>query len=257
MTMQRLTLLILSAAAVLAAADLPYAGKWKMNPAKSDFGETTVTITDLGSGEMEFLGDGQSYKFKVDGKDYPSFFGQTAAWKKLDANTWQITEKLNGKVISTDTDKLSADGKTLTFNTKGLKPEGGTMDETIVFERENGGPGLAGKWKAKNYKSSSPETMELEPSGNDGLKLTVVDFKLTCDSKFDGKDYPCAGPTIAQGWTMSVKKAGERSIDVVDKLNGKPLYQMTMTVSPDGKTLTETGNAVGVSEKFKAVYDRQ
>jgi hypothetical protein len=35
----------------MVAADLPYAGKWKMNPAKSDFGETRVTITDLGSGE--------------------------------------------------------------------------------------------------------------------------------------------------------------------------------------------------------------
>jgi len=255
--MRHTILLVLSAAAVMAAADLPYAGKWKMNPAKSDFGETTVTITNLGSGEMQFLGDGQSYNFKVDGNDYPSFYGQTAAWKQLDANTWQITEKLNGKVLTTDTDKLSADGKTLTFNMKGPKPEGGTMDETMVFQRVSGGPGLAGKWKAKNFKSSSPETMELAASGNDGLKLTVLDFDLTCDAKFDGKDYPCTGPTIAQGWTMSVKKSGERAVEIVDKMNGKPLYQVTMTVSPDGKTLTETGGAVGVNEKFKAVYDRQ
>jgi hypothetical protein len=249
--------LILTAAATLAGADLPYAGKWKMNPAKSDFGETTVTFTDLGSGEMQILMDGQSYKFKLDGKDYPAFFGQTAAWKQVDANSWQAVNKLNGTLISTDTDKLSADGKTLTYNTKGPKPEGGTMDETIVFDRAGGGPGLAGKWKAKNYKSTSPETMELAASGDDGLKLTIVDFKLTCDSKFDGKDYPCTGPTIAQGWTMSVKKNGPRSIEIVDKRDGKPLYQMTMTVSADGKTLTEAGGAVGVNEKIKAVYDRQ
>jgi hypothetical protein len=73
-----------------------------MNPAKSDFGESTVTITDSGSGEMQFLIDGQSYKFKTDGKDYPAIFGQTAAWKQMDANTWEITDKLNGKYLSTD-----------------------------------------------------------------------------------------------------------------------------------------------------------
>ena len=32
-----------AAVTAMAAADLPYAGKWKMNPAKSNFGETTVT----------------------------------------------------------------------------------------------------------------------------------------------------------------------------------------------------------------------
>jgi hypothetical protein len=62
---------------------------------------------------------------------------------------------------------------------------------------------------------------------------------------------------MAQGWTMSAKKSGPHAIEIVDKLNGKPLYQVAMTVSADGKTLTETGNAVGVNEKFKAVYDRQ
>ena len=175
----------------------------------------------------------------------------------MDASTRESTDKLKGKVISTDTSKVSADGKTLTFNMKGPKPSGGIMDDTMVFERVAGGPGLAGKWKTKNFKSSSPETMELAPSGDDGLKLTLVDFKLTCDARFDGKDYPCSGPTIAQGWTMSVKKHGARAVDVIDSQNGKPLYQVTITVSEDGKTLTETGSAVGVNEKFKAVYDRQ
>ena len=84
-----------------------------------------------------------------------------------------------------------------------------------------------------------------------------MDFQLTCEAKFDGKDYPCTGPTIASGWTMSVNKSGPRTIDITNKQNGKPLYLVSMTVSSDGKTLTETGSAVGVNEKFKAVYDRQ
>ena len=67
-----MTLLILLAAALSAvASEPPYAGTWKTNFAKSDFGETTVTYEQLPSGEMQATSDGLSYKFKLDGKDYP------------------------------------------------------------------------------------------------------------------------------------------------------------------------------------------
>ncbi len=59
----------------------------EFNPAKSDFGESTVTFAQTGSGEMQFTAEGQSYTFKTDGKDYPAIFGTTAAWKQIDANT--------------------------------------------------------------------------------------------------------------------------------------------------------------------------
>ena len=68
-------MVVLAAAASLAAADLPYAGKWKINLAKSDFGETTITIAQTGSGQMQYTADGMSYTFRIDGKDYPSLFG--------------------------------------------------------------------------------------------------------------------------------------------------------------------------------------
>src|SRR5436309_12374255 len=133
--------------AAVTAADLPYAGKWKMNPAKSDLGETTVTYEQLPSGEMQATTPGESYKFKADGKDYPAVFGSTAAWKSLSPTSWQTTWKLNGKILTTDMLTLSPDGKTLTVNTKGTKPNGEKIDDTVVSERVAGGPGLAGKWK--------------------------------------------------------------------------------------------------------------
>ncbi len=85
------------------AADLPYAGKWKINFAQSDFGETTVTIARTGSGQMQYTADGLSYTFRVDGKDYPALLGQTAAWKQIDKTTWETSTKLDGKVVSTTT----------------------------------------------------------------------------------------------------------------------------------------------------------
>jgi hypothetical protein len=238
------------------AGDLPYAGKWKLNIAKSDFGESTVTYAKAGSDEMQLTMAGQSYKFKVDGKDYPAILGRTAAWKEIDPNTWETAIKQDGTLLTTDTTKLSADGKTMTVHSKGPKPTGGTFEQTTVYERVSGGPGLEGKWKTKNVKSSAPTVLAFTPSGSDGLKIEVPDFKIAADVKFDGQDYPATGPGLPPGLTLAIKKTGPRSFDLIEKQNGKPLFNLSFAVSADGKTLTETGGPVGVDEKFKAVYDR-
>ena len=39
--------------------------------------------------------------------------------------------------------------------------------------------------------------------------------------------------------------------------DGKDLYKTSLTASGDGKTLTESGSAAGVNEKFNVVYDKQ
>ena len=246
-----------AAVTAVAAADLPYVGTWKMNQAKSDFGESTMTFEQLPSGEMQSTAAGQSYKFKLDGKEYPDPFGNTAAWKSLSATSWQTTWKLKGKVLTTDTLTLSPDGKSLTLNAKGTKPNGETLDDTTVFERVSGGPGLAGKWKTKNVKSNSPSVLELAPSTGDRLIFKIVDIDLSCEARLDAKDYPCSGPTLAPGWTVALANAGARAFDMTVKNNGKILFKVVYTVSADGKTLTESTNATGTNEKIKVVYDRQ
>jgi len=49
--MKKQFVLLCALTAVAPAADLPYAGKWKMNLAKSDFGHTTFTIDSLPGGD--------------------------------------------------------------------------------------------------------------------------------------------------------------------------------------------------------------
>lgn len=253
----RAAALLVLAACALTAAESPFAGKWKFNPGKSDFGEATVTFTHNPSGEMQVTADGQSYTFKTDGKDYPAFFGSTAAWKTIDANTWETTGKLNGKVTSVDTTRLSPDGKTLTMESKGTRPNGEAFDDTTVYQRVSGTAGIAGKWKTKNIKSSSPESIEFVPEGADAITMNIPAQNATCKAKFDGKDYPVSGPQMPPNFTMAVKKAGPRSLDMTMKTNGKPVFTSTYTVSADGKSLTEIGSAVGVGEKYKAVFDKQ
>jgi hypothetical protein len=244
-------------AALLRAEDPPYAGTWKLNPAKSDFGEQTVTYEDTGSGEMKFTGDGQSYTFKTDGKDYPTPWGVSSAWKSTGANSWEITSKANDKVVSTATVKLASDGKTLTVDAKNVKATGETSNDTQVYERLSGGSGLAGKWKTKNLKVGSPGTLTITPSGSDGVTLTFVEEKGTCSAKFDGKEQPATGPIWPSGWTCAVAKNSPSTLEVTWRKDGKVMFKDAITPSADGKTLTDISGAPTTSEKVKLVYDRQ
>ena len=240
-----------------AAADPPYVGKWKMNPAKSNFGETTATYEQLASGEMQSTIEGQTYKFRLDGKDYPAPYDMAAAWTAVSPTSWKTVWKLKGTAMWTETLTLSANGKSLTVTVKGTKPNGEPLDSTLVSERISGGPGLAGKWKTKNLNTGSPSVLELAASGTDGLTLRIVDMGLACNGKVDGKDYPCTGPTISEGWTVALTSAGPRSLAMVVKNKGKLISKVQYTVSEDGKTLTEDGTTTATGEKVTVVYDRE
>lgn len=42
-------------------------------------------------------------------------------------------------------------------------------------------------------------------------------------AKFDGKDYPATGPTLADSLTVALTRTGPRSLTMLVKLKGKPL----------------------------------
>ncbi|MCU1236311.1 MAG: hypothetical protein JWP63_4278 [Candidatus Solibacter sp.] len=255
--MRNLLLIGICACGLGSAADAPYAGKWKMNAAKTNFGESTVTYEQLPGGEMKATADGQSFTFKTDGKDVMTPWGITQAWKPIDSRSWEITEKTNGKVTATSTLAISADDKMLTLDSKRVKADGGTSDDSMSFQRVSGGPGLVGKWKTKKMTSSSPETLILTLKGSDGVAIELGNEGAVCNAKFDGKDYPATGSMWPSGWTCMIAKHGASALDVTWKKDGKGMYQSTLTASGNGKVLTETGSAVGVNEKYTVVYDKQ
>jgi len=255
--MKRIFLIGFSVGFLTMAADAPYLGNWKMNATKSNFGEMTVSYESLSAGEMKVMADGQSWTFKTDGKDYATPWGMTQAWTAAGDRGWGITEKTNGKVSATSTAKISADGKTMTVESKRVKADGGTSDETVTFQRVSGSTGLAGKWKTQKMTASSPETLSLTAKGTDGLTIMIGNEGAKCEAKYDGKDNPANGTLFPAGWTCAVAKNGPQAFDLTWKKEGKPMYKSTFTASADGKTLTETGSAVGVNEKYSMVYDRQ
>jgi hypothetical protein len=109
----------------------------------------------------------------------------------------------------------------------------------------------------KNMKASSPETMSLTPKGADGLTVAMGNEGGICDAKLDGKPYPATGPMWPAGWSCVVAKNGANGLDFTWRKDGKDMYKSTMTVSADGKTLTEMSSAPGTGEKIKIVYDKQ
>lgn len=240
----------------LAAEQASYLGKWKMNVAKSDFGESTITYEQTPSKEFKVTADGETRTFKMDGKDYPSFDGRTAAWKQVDERTWQSTHKLDGKTLWTRTTQVSQDGKTLRVELEGTNPDGTPIEDITTYERVSGGPGLIGKWKTKKVEATAGE-MELVPHGTDGIVWTDSAMGSKVTARFDGKDYPSTGKTFGPGYTLALKKTGPTGFESTLKYQGQPLYVSRWAVSADGKTLTQTGEAVQAGEKYKVVYDRQ
>jgi hypothetical protein len=243
--------------AYLGAAELPWVGKWKVNAAKSDFAQQTVTYAAAGPGETQWTADGMTGKFKMDGKDYPDPDGTTEAWKQIDASTWETVFKLNGKVTSTDTTRLSADGNTLTIKSVGTKPNGQKFEDESSMTRVSGGPGLNGKWKTAKVSIGAPNLIEITPFEGDGLTGRNVDYQSGWSGKFDGKDIPVTGPQSRPGVTVTMQRTGPNSYDFTTKQNGKETYKGSSTVSADGKTLTIVSVPTGTTEKRTVVYDRQ
>ena len=243
--------------AAFTASDPPYIGQWKANLDKSDLGQVTVLYEATPGGGYKATMDGVSYNFRTDGKDTPTPWGSTAAWSSIDATSWQVVNRANGKLVSTDTVKVSPDGKTLSVRSTMMKASGETSDNEMTLNRVSGGPGLAGKWQASNLQSSSPGSMNIAAKGSDGLTITFVDQNGVCDAKLDGKDVAATGPMWPKGWTCALSRHGENAFDLAWKKDGKSMYKYTYTASADGKTLTEEGGAAAASEKTKVVFERQ
>jgi hypothetical protein len=236
------------------AADAPYMGKWKFNAAKSELAGSTFAIENAPGDMMRFDLQGFAYTFKMDGKEYPAPDGSLNTWKATTADTWDVTSRLNGKVAATYS--LSLKGDTLTLKVSQKKPDGTSFDSSAAYKRVSGGPGFVGRWKSTEVKMPAL-SFELTPNGADGLTWKD-DTGFTCSAQFDGKDYPVGGSMAGSKFMLSFKKLGDRSFEMTTKVDGKPFFVDTFTLSADGKTLTDNGAPVNApQEKIKAVYERQ
>jgi glyoxylase-like metal-dependent hydrolase (beta-lactamase superfamily II) len=136
----------------LSPAD-PFVGKWKMNPAKSQYKEgmppkeQIATITVAG-GEMTvnvaaITADGKktlvNYFIPYDGgmgkmsETSPAYDGISG--KHIGPNEREISRWKDGKVVFTARSVVSADGKSMSTVSKGISPQGKPVDASLVYDK--------------------------------------------------------------------------------------------------------------------------
>jgi hypothetical protein len=240
-----------------ALADSPFDGTWKLNAGKSHLEGDTMSYADAGAGSLKYTDSDQSYTFKPDGSSFTTPFGTERTFTKTGDDSYTATSKKGGVLLRTTTIKVSSDGKTLSEESKGTKPNGDNFDDTFTYVRTSPGTGLIGSWKSTEVKLSSPNSFTIQSDGTDGVTLSLSAIKATCQAKWDGKDYPASGPTVPDGLTLAVSKTGASSFKLVQKVKGKVLVIAHYRLAPDGKTLTEKGtNGLG-KEPYTEVFDKQ
>jgi len=242
------------------AADSPWNGTWKLDPQKSHFTGQTFTFFERPGGMLHFEdGSSASFDFGLDGKEYQSLPGRTVSWTPAGKNTWDRVGRIDGKLIYKARVVLSEDGKTLSMDFTGTRPDGNAFHEEDVFSRVSGTGGLVGTWRtAKVSEPDAPQTFVISSPAPGVVHYEIPEMKVSAEGRTDGTDNPLAGPTVPPGSTISFKRLSASKIKYVMKINGKPDSMGVQTIASDGGSFTDTNwNPGRPSEKTTAVYTRQ
>ena len=145
--------LCLTAVAIGYASENANMGTWKLNESKSKFLEgvrknTTVVYSAASDDQVKVTTDGTEpdgkpshteWTGKFDGKDYPVTGDSaidTRSYKRLNARTMELTNKKDGKVISTGRITLAPDGKSRTVIINATRPDGKNVTYSAVYDKE-------------------------------------------------------------------------------------------------------------------------
>lgn len=250
------SLLALPAGSAL-AADSPWTGTWKIDPAQSHFTGDTFTYAK-GAGNMLHYSDGStaSYDFGVDGKEYKTWANRTTTWTVVGNNAWDSVTKADGKVLSKGHRELSADGKTLTMTFTGTRPDGTAFHEEDVYQRVSGTDGLIGTWRStKVSEPNGPQEFVMSSPAPGVLHVDVPEMKASAEGRTDGSDNPLKGPTMAPGMTISFKALTPNKIRYVMKVNGQTDNMGEQTLAADGRSFSDVNWIPGKeNEKTTGVF---
>jgi hypothetical protein len=141
----------LAVSAPVMAQGNPFAGTWKLNPAKSHFdpgpAPQSQTRTWASDGKVfvkgiNAAGKPTTHTFTInpDGKAYPSIGatdeGETVATRRIDARTVEATFTRNGQALETARYSVSEDGKVLTLVATGTPANPRSFHNVEVSDRQ-------------------------------------------------------------------------------------------------------------------------
>ncbi len=79
-------------------------------------------------------GKDSPWKGTIDGRPSPD--QDAIVWKRIDASTYEVVNKLKGQVLTTQRTVMARDGKTRTNTVTGKNAQGQTVSHTVVYERQ-------------------------------------------------------------------------------------------------------------------------
>jgi hypothetical protein len=252
-------LFLLSLVPAIAFSSTPFDGTWKMKLDSMQFsGKPNEEVIINGSYTCKTCVP--PFTIKADGKEQPTPVHNTRdhmSVKVVNPTTVEYTQKAGGKVTSTNTDTVSADGNRLTSaftDYSGEKPVKGTTTFKRVGPAPSGAHAVSGAWMP----DSIPEVSEsariiVMVSSDNGIKWTWNG--LVTDAKFDGKQY--AVQNDPQQTLVALKKINDRQFEERGTSEGKVQYVTMWTVSADGKTMTQASEDLPHGTKSSVVLEKQ
>jgi hypothetical protein len=234
-----LALLLLSPSLLFAQS--PFDGTWMAKLDSVEFPKKPDSYL-LQKGIYECSSCVPKFKVTADGTDqkvtgHPYY--DTVAVKVVDDHTIEITQKKDGKTMSTATNTVSSDGDALSSKFTDMsedKPVTGEATATRVSKGPAGSHLVSGSWRMEKVSNMSESGLKVSYEGTEnGMKMSDLNG-AGYDAKFDGKDYPVQGDP---GHSMvSLKRIGDDTIEETYKRNGKVVGISRLTISKDGKSIS-------------------
>jgi hypothetical protein len=245
---------------VPATAQSAFDGTWKIELSTTPASNPDVWLVQDGIYRCESCAP--PIKVKVDGRDQ-RVTGQpydTISVKIVDARTIKEVEKKGGKIVSDETFTVSPDGNTVTDEFPNGEKQDGVPEYTkFIFTRiAKGAPGshlISGSWRMSKLENVADEfllmTLKVQDGSLEMSRPTGQSFK----AKLGGTDAPYKGdPNIN---FVSVNLLNKNSIEEIDKHDGKTLRLTTMTVAPDGRTMSIESADLPTGARTRYAADKQ
>lgn len=237
-------------------------GTWKLNPTKSSFQGTVITISTPADGGYRFDGN-SSHTIRCDGKDRPIGNNRTLVCVKSGVGALDITLKENGVKMRFTRDELSTDGKAFTTTMTEFRPSGAVITSQIIFSRLSGSNGFAGRWRDTSYLQQHADmTLRLD---SQTLHIGYPSAGQYIDAPLNGVDAAVHGVHAPKGVTYAVRAAEKYKLFTLNykfltltKRNGKVLTQGSLELSDDGRTITNSWwNPDRPDDKGTLVYEKK
>ena len=253
----RFVLVACLAAGSLFASNDPFLGEWKLNAAKSKLIDVMKVESAAGNKYAFDFGGGSAETIAADGTDQPGIAGTTLSVTIEGPDSWKVIRKKDGRVLLTAFWKLSKDGNTLRDDYTEFGTDGTSSNVKYVYQRTAGTSGFAGTWEGSSETVNAAIVLKVQAYEGDGLSFINASEGVTKNVKFDGKDYPNAGPNAMAGAASTARRVNDDTLEMTDKFNGKIMNTRQIQLSSDRKTLTMTVHVPGRREPDVLVFERQ